>query len=334
MCQRKAIESAARKALKNVDPKKMRRNKPIQYFLAHKDEMLDEVEVMLKNETYTFGPMHSFVVYEPKERLVHCPPFFPDRILHHLIVTELAPIVRNNLIRDVYGALEGRGISQAFERMWQFVKGRGDWYFVSFDIRKCYPTLKHEVLKDRLAHLIKDKRFLSINYALIDSHSPGIPIGNGTSVEYLNIYLSIIDHYAKEQMRIKYYIRFADNTIMIVRNKAEAHKAFSDIAQKIGELGITIKNNVRIAPVDYGIDFIGGIFYSTHIMLRPSIKKSMVKQRNWLMKINAPDELFKRKMGTYLGWCDLVDGINLVRTVYGDKRQLFKRYMEHPRSKT
>ncbi len=328
ICQRANIERAAQLAVDNVEPKKIRRNKPIQYFLAHKVEMLDEVEEMLKTETYTFGPMHSFPVYEPKKRIVHCPPFFPDRIIHHSIVAELEPIVMNNLIRDVYGALKGRGIKQCIERTWEFVKGKGDWYFLKLDIKQFYPSIDHEILEHKLSRLIKDKRFIAINKALIECHSPGIPIGNGTSVWYSNLYLSALDHYAKEQLRIVYYIRFADDILIIVRTKDEAHAVFAAIEKEITALKLTIKNNVRIAPVDYGIDFVGCVFYSTHIRLRKSIKMNLIGTIHWLKRIDAPDEFFKRKTASFIGWCDLCDALNLVRKSFGEKLKLFKRYMD------
>ncbi|MGC8000391.1 RNA-directed DNA polymerase, partial [Salmonella enterica] len=69
-------------------------------------------------------------------------------------------------------------------------------YCLKMDIRKCYPSIDHLILKNIVRKKIKDKRLLELLDGIIDS-APGIPIGNYLSQFFANLYLSYFDHWLK-----------------------------------------------------------------------------------------------------------------------------------------
>ncbi len=57
----------------------------------------------------------------------------------------------------------------------------------------------------------------------------GIPIGNYTSQYFANIYLNELDHFVKEKLKIKYYVRYMDDFILLTKNKEHAKEVLSEI---------------------------------------------------------------------------------------------------------
>lgn len=66
---------------------------------------------------------------------------------------------------------------------------------------------------------------LKIFDKIIDSYcvndGRGIPIGNLTSQYFANYYLSSLDHYIKETLRVPVYVRYMDDMLLFARSKEE-----------------------------------------------------------------------------------------------------------------
>lgn len=328
VCDRANIELAAELAVKGKKLTKARR-----LFLQDRKHCIDEIQASLQNETYRFSSLHSFTVFEPKERNIHCPQFYPDKILHHAIMNVVKPLFLEKMTADTYGSLKGRGVKLAATKLQRVMREHPDWYFLQIDARHFYQSINHDVCKLAVRNVIKCPQTLRMLDAIIDVHSEGLAIGVYPSQYLANLVLSPVDHWAKEVLRTPYYFRYMDDIIMIVQDKAAAHAALNGLRQQFAKLKLSIKENWRIAPVECGIDFIGYKFYPTHTALRKRIKINMQRKVRKIEHKGVCNEDFKRLTASYFGWCKHADCRNLLRKTFGQRFNLYEKNMEFKRLK-
>lgn len=170
---------------------------------------------------------------------------------------------------------------------------RGTRYCLKIDIRKYFDNVDHSVLKKIIRYSIADEQVLRLLDKVIDSNgkSKGLPIGNFTSQYLANLYLAYFDHWAKEELGLKYYYRYMDDIVVLDDSKERLHQILDQFALYLGaELKLEIKPNWQIYPVDdRGIDYVG--FKQNHfgILLRKGIllrfyKKLLKTQRKYQIK--------------------------------------------------
>lgn len=251
---------------------------------------------MLKSKSYKTSEYTTFKIHEPKEREVFRLPYFPDRITHHAIMAILEPIFVSVFTNDTYSCIKGKGIHAAARGVEKALKDvSGTTYCLKMDIKKFYPNVDHQILKDLLRRKIKDRDLLWLLDEIIDS-APGLPIGNYLSQYFANFYLTYFDHWIKENKRVKHYFRYADDLVILSDSKVYLHKLRAEIKEYMeAKLKLTIKDNYQVFPVQSrGIDFVGYRFFHSHILLRKSIKKSFARM---LVKRSNPASI-----ASYLGW--------------------------------
>jgi len=254
------------------------------------------IHLQLKNRTYRTSPYDIFKVFEPKEREVYRLRYFPDRITHHAIMNVLEPIFVSTFTADTYSCIKKRGIHQLLRKLQESLKNQEETtYCLKLDIKKFYPNIDHDILKSLLRRKFKDNDLLWLLDEIIDS-AKGVPIGNYLSQYFANFYLTYFDHWIKEQKQVKYYFRYADDIVILHNNKKYLHSILSDIRQYLSDnLKLELKENYQVFPVEKrGIDFVGYIFYHTHILLRKRIKQNFARK----LKINPNTE----STASYLGW--------------------------------
>ena len=326
VCSRENIEAAADNAVKG---RRARREQ--MRFLADREALLDDVERMLRTETYRFGPLKSFTVREPKERVIHHPAFYPDKILHHCLMNVLAPLIISKLSPDSYGSIKGRGLSQAVEAIKRYAREYADGYYLQIDIRHFYQSIDHEVCLRELEHMVKCRKTLRLARAIVEAHPEGMAIGVYPSQYLANLTLCRFDHWVKEVLHVPRYVRYMDDMLFFVPTKQEAHGLLEAVSARLDGLGLAVKPNARIAPVAVGIDMVGYVFYPTHTRLRRRIKEHMQQSIRRLTRRNVDDATFKRRLASHFGWCLRGDCRHLVRTSMGEKYHIFKDNMEFKR---
>lgn len=262
---------------------KARKGKSKQYGVSVFDkspkENISMLHQMLLKKQYKTSEYTTFKIFEPKERVVFRLPYFPDRITHHAIMNILEPIFTKLFTADTYSCIKGRGIHGAANNLKKSLKDiENTKYCLKLDIVKFYPNVDHEVLKELLIKKFKDQDLLWLMDEIIDS-ADGLPIGNYLSQYFANFYLTYFDHWIKETMQVKYYFRYADDIIILSNNKPHLHQLLFEIKEYLNNnLKLIVKDNYQIFPVESrGIDFVGYVFYHTHIRLRKSIKKRFAK---------------------------------------------------------
>ena len=275
----------------------------------------------LKNQTFKTSNYHIFTIFEPKERQIFRLPYFPDRITHHAIMNILEPIWVSLFTNDTYSCIKNRGIHAAAKDVMFTLKNdvSGTRYCLKIDVRKFYPSIDHEILKQVIRRRIKDKRLLWLLDEIIESVPSGVPIGNYLSQYFANVYLAYFDHWLKEEKRVKYYWRYADDIVVLAPNKETLHELLHDIrAYMRDNLKLKVKRNYQVFPVDArGIDFLGYVFYHSHTLLRKSIKQRLFRRVAKLRqrKTVPTKEQYKQQICSWWGWCKYCDSINLMSKI-------------------
>lgn len=316
----KAEERARRNKSKRPEVKK---------FLQNKDQLLLQLQQKLINEEYRTSKYHTFIIKEPKERLIFKLPYYPDRIVHHAIMNVLEPIWVSIFTKDTYSCIKNRGIHAAVKNIKRDLKSdvSGTKYCLKLDIKKFYPSINHQILKTIIRRKIKDIRLLRLLDHIIDSAS-GVPIGNYLSQFFANLYLAYFDHWIKETKRIKYYYRYADDIVILSDNKDELHTLLQSIIIQLNTIKLQIKRNYQIFAVDTrGLSFVGYVFYHTHTRIRKNIKLSMCRKE---AKLRHSDfNKYRNHMCSYLGWLKYCNSTNLINKVITQKALLVYAYKQN-----
>ena len=288
--------------------KKARRNKSsrkdIKEFDQNKEELLKKLQQNLINGTYKTSEYNTFIIREPKERLIFRLPYYPDRIVHHAVMNIMEPIWVSIFIKDTYSCIKHRGIHEALHNVKEALKDVDNTtYCLKLDIRKFYPSIDHEVLKSIIRKKIKDWKLLQLLDEIIDS-SEGVPIGNYLSQFFANLYLSYFDHWVKEDKNIKYYYRYADDIVILYKDKESLQTLLRDIKQYLKDnLKLQLKNNYQVFPVESrSIDFVGYKIYHNFTLVRKALKKRYCKKNAKLNKRSTNYKYYRRKMASYIGW--------------------------------
>ena len=286
-------------------------------FEKHLEENMRQIQSELMNGLYRTSEYSIFMIHDPKEREVYRLPF-RDRIIHHAIMNILEPIWTSVFISNSYSCIKGRGIHGVVKHLKRDLKDvENTQYCLKLDIKKFYPSIDHEILKQIIRKKIKDNRLLSLLDEIIDS-APGVPIGNYLSQFFANLYLSYFDHWLKEDMQVKYYYRYADDIVILGKNKPYLHGLLISINDYLSnKLNLQIKGNYQVFPIDIrGIDFVGYVFRHTHILMRKSIKKNFCRKAAKLNNKKTIDEKeYKQKISPHLGWAKHCNSRHLLKKV-------------------
>ncbi len=240
----------------------------------------------LTQKTYRPGAYRSFFIHEPKKRQISAAPY-RDRVVHHALVSVLEPIFESTFIADSYACRKGKGTHAAVHRCQHF--SRQYRYVLKADIRKFFPSVDHQILKALLARKIKDPDVMWLVEQIIDGSNSqeviqhcfpddnlftslerrrGIPIGNQTSQFFANVYLDPLDHFVKDWLGIKGFVRYVDDFLVFSDDKEYLAEVREQIRCFLVSLRLRLhpKKNV-ISPVKNGIRFLGFRVFPTHRLL-------------------------------------------------------------------
>lgn len=296
-------------------------------FDKSREKLLLDLQKKLINGEYRTSEYYIFKIYEPKEREIFKLPYYPDRIVHHAIMNIMEPIWVSSFVKGTYSCIKNRGIHKALKDVKHALKDEANTqYCLKLDVRKFYPSIDHAILKQLIRKKIKDKRLLSLLDEIIES-AQGVPIGNYLSQFFANLYLTYLDHWIKEQKKVRYYFRYADDIVILGRDKQELRDLFYNIQDYLNnKLKLNFKDNWQIFKVDSrGIDFVGYRIFHTHTLLKKSIKKKFCKKINKLnKKQNIDKDTYKQKICSYIGWIKYCNGRNLL-----NKMSKYKELLEY-----
>ena len=231
----------------------------------------------MENKTYRISGYHRFMIYDPKEREIQALSF-RDRVVQHCLCDNiLRPYFEKRLIYDNAACREGKGTHFAMNRLNVFLrehykKHGTKGYILKYDIRHYFDSIDHEILKRKL-NGIPDRNVLGLLYHIINSYAKetnpitgeekGLPMGNQTSQWFALYYLDTLDRVIKEKMRIKHFIRYMDDGIIIHESKEYLRHVLKEMEQEAKELKVEFNEKTQIFPICEGVDFLGFRFYLT-----------------------------------------------------------------------
>ena len=304
-----------REAFENASIGKRNRSDVLEYG-ANLEANLEKLRQELLNHTYKTSDYHIFTLYEPKERIIYKLPF-RDRVVHWAIMLLIEPIWTRNFTRDTYACVKGRGIHPLLNKLRRDLQDdpEGTAYCLKLDVRKFYPSIDHEILKEVIRQKIKDPELLWLLDGIIDSADAGVPIGNYLSQFFANLYLSELDHLLKESYGVRYYYRYADDIVLLAENKEKLHGWLVAINDYLNDYRhLSIKKNYQVYPVESrGVDFIGYVSYHTHVLARKKNKKALCRKVARLRKRGLPDDEIRLLVASEMGFMSHCNSNNLLK---------------------
>lgn len=242
----------------------------------------------LKNRTYVHGPYSAFNISDPKPRNIH-KATVRDRVLHHLIYKEFYWHFHTRFIYDSYSCRKHKGTHRALNRFRNFARTVSKnhtrtCFVLKCDIKKFFASIDHAILTKILERHIADPdiRWL-INQVVSSFYATtprvGLPLGNLTSQLLVNVYMHEFDMYLKQELRVKYYIRYADDFVILSDDKKYLEDILSKLHVFLNEkLCLTLHEyKVYIKTYDSGVDFLGWVHFPHHRQLRTTTKRKVIR---------------------------------------------------------
>lgn len=307
ICDKENIKNAILKASKNK-----RNRKSVKRCLENVDLCVDKIFDLLSNKSYTPTPTRKKTIKDgitQKERVISIPAFFPDQIIQWAILLQIKFILERGMYELSCASILNKGGLYAKRHVEKWIRSdfKNTKYCLKIDVKKFYPSINHDCLKVKLRRKIKDKDVLSLLDRIIDSED-GLPIGSVLSQWLANFYLQDVDHYIKEQLKIKYYVRYMDDMVMFGRNKKQLHKNFLSLSEFLGKDELTIKENWQVFRTDSrGIDFVGYRMFRKKTILRKSIMYRMSRKAKRTYKRETWNFHNCCSILSYLGWVKHTD---------------------------
>ena len=296
ICDFQALCDAAGEAAKG---KKKKRQTAA--FLLNLEPEVIRLEEELRARMYHPGSYYTFVVKEPKERMI-CATGFRDRVVHHAVCKVLGPIFERLYVHDSYACRKGKGAHAAIRRAQGYM--RRFRFYLKLDVRKYFDSVDHAILKSRLRRKVKDKDLLWLLDTIIDHPVPwtqpgkGIPIGNLTSQHFANFYLDPVDHFIKDDLGVKGYVRYMDDLLVFGDDKKELWEIYGRVERFLNErLELVVKDgSVVLSPTFEGLSFLGLRVYPRIVRLsrkgwRRFRRKVMRLERLYRQGVISLDEM-------------------------------------------
>jgi RNA-directed DNA polymerase len=247
-------------------------------FKLHKD---------LRNKNYKHSDYEHFKISDPKPRDIH-KASVRDRLLHHAICSIIKSYFDKKFIFDCYSSRDFKGTHRAINRFRYFAgkvskNHTKTCWVLKCDIKKFFATINHEILLNILKRHIKNKNINWLIEEIVLSFNTekrkGLPLGNLTSQILVNVYMNEFDQFMKHKLKVKYYIRYADDFVILSDNKKYLEKILININLFLNnELKLELHpNKVYIKTYSSGVDFLGWIHFIDHRVLRTSTKKRALK---------------------------------------------------------
>jgi len=252
----------------------------------------------LKDKKYQHGGYFAFNISDPKPRNIH-KASVKDRLLHHALYRKLYPFFDRMFIADSYSCRMKKGTHRALDRFSEFARkvscnNSKTICILKCDIKKFFASIDHGVLLNILNTHVYDKDIISLLRNIVGSfhatkRGKGLPLGNLTSQLLVNIYMNEFDQYVKHKLKAIYYIRYADDFLIMSSSKAELESYLIQIRYFLEDnLLLSLHpHKVSISRFSSGVDFLGWLHFPTYRVLRTVTKRRMLKNLKNNQKIET-----------------------------------------------
>ena len=241
----------------------------------------------LINHTYKHGGYQQFKINDPKPRIIH-KALVRDRLLHHAVYSILYPFFDKTFISDSFSCRNNKGAHKAINRFREFGRivsknNTKTCWVLKCDIKKFFASIDQKILINILERRISNKDIINLLQEIITSFKAnGLPLGNLTSQLFSNVYMNEFDQFVKHKLKVKYYIRYADDFVFLSENREYLENLTEKISNFLqNELKLTLHpDKVFIKTLSSGVDFLGWVNFTDHRVLRNKTKKRIFKRIN------------------------------------------------------
>lgn len=265
----------------------MRRKSDVQAYKQNILENIRELHEDLVAHRYRHGAHHHFRISDPRPRDIH-KATVRDRVLHHAIYRKLYPLFDRVFIADSFSCQVNKGTHKAMKRFHDFSRSVSRNHtqtcrVLKLDIRKYFASIDRDIFLLTLYSRIPDLRLMSVFERIVSSFSSSetgksLPLGNLTSQLFANVYLNELDRFVKRRLRAKYYIRYADDFVILSPDRDILLSQLSRIEQFLWEqLRLKLHpKKIELRTIASGIDFLGWKHFLSHRVLRTATKHRML----------------------------------------------------------
>ena len=200
----------------------------------------------------------------------------------------IEPPLDRTFLADSYACRLGKGVHAAVDRYQGWAQTYR--YVLKMDVRQYFPSIDHELLKEKLCRGIGDRQVMQLLEHLIDGSpgmdrkpeyffgddlfSPlerrvGIPIGNLTSQFFANLYLNDFDHEIKQVWKVRSYLRYVDDMIVLDQDKQRLAEIRTWVRERLEIERLRLHpRKAHVSPVADGLNVLGYVVYPTRRRLR------------------------------------------------------------------
>jgi len=269
--------------------KSKRNKKDVQEFQYQFSDNIISLHNKLKNKIYIHDGYYAFNISDPKPRSIH-KATVRDRLLHHALYRQLYPVFDIHFIFNSYSCRKMKGTHKALNCFINFVNkasrnNKRTLWVLKCDIRKFFASVDHEILYIILRKYIQDGEIIELIKKVVESfHSTatgkGLPLGNLTSQLFANVYMDEFDQFVKHVLKQKYYIRYADDFVIMNQSREKLLEVLPMIEEFLkNNLKLSLHpDKVFIKTIASGVDFLGWVHFPKHRVLRTKTKKRMFKR--------------------------------------------------------
>jgi retron-type reverse transcriptase len=266
-----------------------RSKKDVQEFQYRLSDNIFALHTDLKNKTYVHGGYYAFNISDPKPRNIH-KASVRDRLLHHALYRKLYPLFDIHFIHDSYSCRKFRGTHRALRCFRKFAhkaskNNTKTLWVLKCDIKKFFASVDQKILGEILKKYITDLDVIDLIKRVTDSFSStaagkGLPLGNLTSQLLVNVYMNEFDQFMKHELKAEYYVRYADDFVIMSRDKAWLQEILLKISDFLNErLALRLHpDKISIRTFASGVDFLGWVHFPDHGVLRTVTKKKMFRK--------------------------------------------------------
>lgn len=301
--------------------------KEIILFNLKQEEYIMWLYKELKEQTYKHGGYTEFYVTEPKLRRIEKSKYI-DRIVHRWYVNSfMEKYFVPQFINTSYACLKGKGMHKASldlqkamlhcKRIWN------NYYILKMDVKKYFENINKNILFEILKRKIKDEKVVWLTKEIIYSNKgeKGLPIGNYTSQLFANVYLNEFDQYVKHKLKCKYYFRYMDDSVILVKTKEEAKELLNQIKQFLANnLELELNSKTQIFKSKQGANFCGYRINEYRLKIRDKGKRKLKKKIKELKYKIAQGEITskeaKRYLAGHIGYIKIANTYNLEKKLF------------------
>jgi RNA-directed DNA polymerase len=299
-------------------------------FSFYLEKELLQLKRELECDDYRPAPYRYFQIFDPKERTISVAPF-RDRVVHHALVRGIEPIFERTFIFDSYATRKGKGSHAAVKRAQEFLK-KYPWY-LKLDVEKYFDGIDHEILMELISRKIKDSKVMALARQVIANsdrsrgllEGKGLPIGNLTSQFFANVYLDPLDHFIKEKLGIKGYVRYMDDLVIFSESKDDLKRIFQAVKTMLSDgLKLHLKDKATLLNSRmHGLPFLGFRIFPKMIRIRKEnirrFKKGFDARVFALQKGRLSEEDFAAGMQSMFAWLAFADSYQVRKEILASR---------------